>query len=137
MAMIQRFVNMCAGAIHRTDPNALVTNGAVSFQGMTDISASVLGKVNFSQMNETQLSQIAEYYSHKLRAKVTAEDVIEHFQKIAGIKNINYYSDERLINAGGDQQGTLDYYSVHFYYYGTNSNLSPFACIWDELSLSE
>ena len=35
MAVIQRFVNLCAGAIHRADPNALVTNGCWSFQALT------------------------------------------------------------------------------------------------------
>lgn len=68
MASIQAFVNLCAGAIHRTDPNAKVTNGAVGFITCTDIG-----------------------------------------------KNVNYYSDERLIRAGGDPNGWLDFYSVHYY----------------------
>ncbi|MEX0721322.1 MAG: discoidin domain-containing protein [Balneolaceae bacterium] len=29
--------------------------------------------------------------------------------------NKNYYSDEELISAGGDEDGTLDYYTVHYY----------------------
>lgn len=37
---IQRFINMTAGAIHRTDPEALVSSGCWSFKVMTDIKTS-------------------------------------------------------------------------------------------------
>jgi hypothetical protein len=43
MLAIQRFVNLCAGAIHRTDPAALVTNGSWSFKAQTDVG----GNFNF------------------------------------------------------------------------------------------
>lgn len=36
MADIQRFVNQTAGAIHRTNPNALVSNGAWSFHSLSN-----------------------------------------------------------------------------------------------------
>jgi hypothetical protein len=36
MAAIQRFVNRCAGAIHRTDSTAQVTNGTLSMKSQTD-----------------------------------------------------------------------------------------------------
>jgi len=36
MASIQRFINWCAGAIHRADPKALVTNGSWAFKSLTD-----------------------------------------------------------------------------------------------------
>jgi hypothetical protein len=78
MSAIQRFVNLCAGAIHRTDPAALVTNGSWSFQASTDAG---------------------------------------------GYKN--YYTDQRLIAAGGDTLGRLDFYSVHYYDWGGTA-LSPF-----------
>lgn len=68
MDSIQAFINLCASAIHRADPNAKVTNGAFTFISCTDIG-----------------------------------------------KHVNYYSDERLIEAGGDPNGTLDFYSVHYY----------------------
>jgi hypothetical protein len=42
---------------------------------------------------------------------------------LAGVPNYNYYRDDRLIAAGGDPAGTLDYYNVHFY--GTQQQ-SPF-----------
>jgi hypothetical protein len=69
MASIQKFVNTCASAIHRTDPNALVTNGTLSFATNSDV----------------------------------------------GPGNKNYYTDARLIAAGGDPEGFLDFYTVHFY----------------------
>lgn len=66
---IQRFINLCSGAIHRTDPKALVTNGSWSFFAASDV----------------------------------------------GEGNKNYYTDERLIEAGGDKDGYLDFYTVHYY----------------------
>jgi len=69
MSDIQRFVNLCSGAIHRVDPKALVTNGSWCFYASTDV----------------------------------------------GEKNKNYYTDARLIEAGGDKDGILDFYTVHYY----------------------
>ena len=71
MAFIQQFVNVTAGAIHRTDSGAQVTNGIWSFMAM------------------------------------------------------DYYTDEALVSAGGDPQGTLDFYNVHYYEWG-GTTLSPF-----------
>jgi len=78
MADIQRFINLTAGAIHRADPQALVTNGSWSFKAHTDIGG-----------------------------------------------NYNYYTDERLINEGGDEDGFLDFYTIHYYNWAGTS-LSPF-----------
>jgi hypothetical protein len=74
MADVQRFVNLTAGAIRRTDPDVLITNGSWSFRASSD---------------------------------VTPEGVTGSF--------INYYRDDRLIEAGGDSLGYLDFYSVHYY----------------------
>jgi len=71
MADIQAFINQTAGAIRNTDPNALITNGALSFYTISDI------------------------YTNPL-----------HF---------NYYRDDRLIQAGGQSDGVLDFYTVHHY----------------------
>jgi len=79
MANIQKFVNLCAGAIHRADPSAKVTNGAWSFISQTDV----------------------------------------------GPGNTNYYRDDRLIAAGGDPDGTLDFYCVHYYDWA-GTERSPF-----------
>ncbi|MEM5947097.1 discoidin domain-containing protein [Spirochaetia bacterium 38H-sp] len=39
---------------------------------------------------------------------------------------INYYRDDRLIAAGGDPDGTLDFYSVHYYPQHMSEAISPF-----------
>ncbi len=39
---------------------------------------------------------------------------------------INYYRDDRLIEAGGDKDGVLDFYSVHYYPEYFDEGLSPF-----------
>jgi hypothetical protein len=39
---------------------------------------------------------------------------------------INYYRDDRLIAAGGDPKGTLDFYCVHYYPEYFDEALSPF-----------
>lgn len=80
MADVQAFINVCAGAIHRTDPGAQVTNGSWAF--------------------------------------IAASDV--------GEGNKNYYTDERLIAAGGDEDGFLDFYTVHYYDWA-GTERSPFA----------
>lgn len=79
MSAIQTFINQCAGAIHRTDPKAKVTNGSWSFYATTD----------------------------------------------AGSGNHNYYTDARLRAAGGDTNGYLDFYTVHYYDWA-GTDRSPF-----------
>lgn len=39
----------------------------------------------------------------------------------------NYYRDDRLIKAGGDKDGTLDFYSAHFYPEHFDDSTNPFA----------
>jgi hypothetical protein len=65
---VMKFINKCAGAIHRTDTTAKVTNGAWSFFATSDVDGGT-----------------------------------------------NYYSDAKLIAAGGDTAGILDFYTVHYY----------------------
>ncbi len=83
MKDIQRVVNLIAGAIHRADPVAQVTNGAWCFRAQTDLTFD-------------------------------------------GVPNLNYYRDDRLIAAGGDADGTLDFYNVHYYAGNFGQALSPF-----------
>jgi hypothetical protein len=75
---IQAFVNQCAGAIHRTDPTVMVTNGCWDMQAGTDVDG-----------------------------------------------HTNYYRDDRLIAAGGDADGTLDFYCIHYYDWAGTAH-SPF-----------
>lgn len=79
MSAIQRFINQCGGAIHRTDPTAKVSNGSWSFYATTDV----------------------------------------------GSGNVNYYTDARLLAAGGDPDGYLDFYMVHYYDWAGTAR-SPF-----------
>lgn len=39
---------------------------------------------------------------------------------------INYYRDDRLVKAGGDADGVLDFYTVHYYTEYFDEMLSPF-----------
>ncbi|MFC2137694.1 discoidin domain-containing protein [Bacteroidota bacterium] len=87
---IQRFINLTAGAIHRTDPNALVSSGCWGFRALTDVQTT-------------------------------------------STANKNLYRDDRLIAAGGDSLGVLDFYMIHYYdWAGTDD--SPFhhpASYWE------
>ncbi len=79
MKAIQAFTNRVAGAIHRLDSTAKVSNGSWNIKALTDVNGM-----------------------------------------------FNYYRDDRLIAAGGDSLGTLDFYMVHYYnaHFGTSE--SPF-----------
>lgn len=79
MTDVQRFVNMCAGAIHRNTTQALVSNGAWNIQVSTDVD---------------------------------------------GFKN--YYSQENLMTVGGDPDGYLDFYQIHYYPNHFGAETSPF-----------
>lgn len=76
---VQRFINLCAGAIHRTDTHALVSNGAWSFRVATDVGGFT-----------------------------------------------NFYRDDRLVAAGKDPDGVLDFYMVHYYPKHFDESASPF-----------
>jgi hypothetical protein len=128
MSAIQRFVNLCAGAIHRTDPAALVTNGAWSFRALTDVPTSSLPKagLELSQLSPAERQRMESQFAQKYRVSLTAEEIIHLQQKWASQANFNYYSDSRLIAAGGDPDGALNFYSVHYYPSNFPTTLSPF-----------
>ncbi len=44
---------------------------------------------------------------------------------VSGTNNRNYYRDDRLVAAGGDADGTLDFYTVHYYEWAGTAQ-SPF-----------
>jgi hypothetical protein len=81
MSSIQAFVNQTSAAIKRTDPDAKVTTGIVSFNQASDIYTS------------------------------------------SNPAHMNYYRDDRLAAAGGQVDGILDFYTVHYYGHGE----SPFS----------
>lgn len=129
MASIQVCVNLMAGAIHRTDPTAYVTSGAWKFQSLTDVN--VAAKIRTSElqtlnsMSQAQIERITGEFNARHRTNFTATQMLHYLNKIAAVPNSNYYSDDRLIAAGGDNRGTLDFYSVH-YYANDSRALSPF-----------
>jgi hypothetical protein len=128
MSSIQRFINMCAGAIHREDSTALVTSGAWSFYALCD---NPLAKTStqFSKLSSDERLQIGMALKQKYRSSLTPDAIINHLEKIAVGPNQNYYRDDRLLAAGGDPDGLLDFYSIH-YYAGINpsvpTSISPF-----------
>ena len=132
MSYIQRFINLCSGAIHRTDTSAQVTSGAWSFKALTDIPVAALKKLpggGVMPLTPAETQAAAEQLKEKYRSSLSSDQIIAHLQQVASLPNYNYYSDSRLVAAGGDPEGILDFYSVH-YYTGIDANnptsISPF-----------
>jgi F5/8 type C domain/Secretion system C-terminal sorting domain len=119
MSYIQRCVNLMAGAIHRADPNASVTNGAWAFMSLSSVTPSLAGGESrlktLESMTPAQLQTVTNQFNSIYRTSLTAAQVMEYMDKLAAATSYNYYSDDRLIAAGGDSLGTLDFYSVHYY----------------------
>ena len=125
MSSIQRFVNLCSGAIHCADTSALVTNGSWSFYALTD---NTLAKVTpgLSKLTAAERIQIGTDLKQIYRSNLTPDEILFHIEKIAAGPNMNYYRDDRLVNAGGDAKGKLDFFSVHYYSSSTPISTSPF-----------
>jgi len=138
MSAIQRFINLCSGAIHRTDPTAKVTNGAVTLASLTDVLAkkSANEGLNLATMSDAEKKSLENWFNSKYRTALTAEQIVPIIQKLTA-SNYNYYSDVRLIAAGGDSQGTLDFYSVHYYVMNGVPQLSPFTHLASHWNLTK
>ena len=127
MASIQRFVNLVAGAIHRTDSTAKVTNGTAGLNALTDVIAvakrsDVVARLNAMTMEEKL--KIEGNFAARYGARVSAEEIVSRYALVA---NMNYYRDDRLVAAGGDPRGTLDFYTFHYYdNHGAGTSDSPF-----------
>lgn len=128
-ADIQRFVNRTAGAIHRTDNDALVTNGAWSFSVLTDepLPAAKRKMTRASALKPGQARVIQQHLSRRPGAKVSKEAARSFYRayRKSSLSPHNYYRDDRLVDAGGDEQGILDFYSVHYYEWA-GTEQSPF-----------
>ena len=122
---VQRFVNLTAGAIHRTDPEAKVTNGTWNLSALTNIAvpAKISPYTLLNSLSEEQKQRMVKEFETKFGLHLTAQQIIEKYANTAA--NYNYYRDDRLIAAGGDPDGILDFYTVH-YYSGFGPALSPF-----------
>ena len=117
IANVQRTINLISGAIHRVDPAALVTSGANNVQTLTDVNAvtKASAKTEFDLLTESEKSKAVLEFNRSHRTVFTIEDYASYLSKMTGTPNYNYYRDDRLINAGGDSSGKLDFYNVHFY----------------------
>jgi hypothetical protein len=125
MANIQTFTNLVAGAIHRTDSTARVTTGSWALTAETDVNGLAKGadlQTRLNSLSGTEKSRIEDEFYLRYRFRMTAEDLITKF---AAGPNQNYYRDDRLIAAGGDTKGTLDFYTVHYYDW-QSTPISPF-----------
>jgi len=132
---VQRFVNLTAGAIHRTDSTAQVTNGTWGLQALVDVP--ILTKVSpqafYNSLTDEQKLRIEREFETKYGLKLSAQQIIDQFHSAA---NYNYYRDDRLIAAGGDPDGTLDFYTVHYYSWAGTA-LSPFHHSYSSLGLDK
>jgi len=125
MADIQIFVNRCAGAIHREDPLAKVTTGAWALTAETDVSLlakSADPETRLAALTAAEKTEIEQQFYARYGFRMTAQDLI---RKFAAGSNLNYYRDDRLIAAGGDPMGTLDFYTDHYYTW-QSTPISPF-----------
>lgn len=134
MQTVQRFVNRCSGAIHRRDPSALVTNGAWSFASLTDVQLAAGQEIpaRKEEVPAASPADLADAASRKYRLRIPPVEISRHLQRVGTMGNVNYYTDARLLAAGGDPLGTLDFYSVHFYEWA-GTGLSPLhhpASVW-------
>jgi len=128
MSNIQRFINLTVGAIHKSDSTALVTNGSWCLKAQSDVIASA-NEVNraaeiTNNLTSNQKEKIEEAFNKKYGYKISAEKIIENYYGSAAA-DMNYYRDDRLISAGGNIKGTLDFYTVHYYNWA-NIPYSPF-----------
>jgi len=127
MSDIQRFVNQTAAGIHRADEDALVTNGTWSFIGLTDKPPKKRRKhPPVEALSDERIERIRRDLSERYRHPFTREEAKKAYARMAkAADNFNYYRDDRLIEQGGYENGTLDFYSVHYYDWA-GTELSPF-----------
>lgn len=126
MADIQRAINRMAGAIRRADPNVVVTNGAVGMSTTTDANpGKTTTRVRAEDLSRAEREHLRRHLTQKYDHPFSQAEANAYHNSIVSVNNFNYYTDDRLIAAGGDPDGTLDYYTVHYYDWAGTS-LSPF-----------
>jgi hypothetical protein len=128
MSVIQRFINAAAGIIHQYQPDAQVTTGAWSFRSLQDDSLfGFLQQQRLEPPTPNVIDQIRRRFASGPRPAISrsSAEFLYRQREIWGKWSKNYYRDDRLIEAGGHDLGTLDFYSVHFYEWAGREN-SPF-----------
>jgi Bacterial Ig domain/Carbohydrate binding module (family 35)/Secretion system C-terminal sorting domain/Cellulase (glycosyl hydrolase family 5) len=136
MKNIQRFINLFTGAIHRADPTAKVTSGAVTLASLTDVlqplNKSSQNSVDLNNLTNSQKQDLQNWFNNKYHLNLPVSEIIFGIQNLTAA-DYNYYRDDRLIAAGGDSLGILDFYCVHYYENNGIPHLSPFthaASLW-------
>lgn len=112
---IQIFVNRAAGLIHRTDPAAKVTTGAEGFYALSDVNSLAKAEPledRLARMTAAEKAEIEALFEERHGFRESAETILSRTEVQA---NYNYYRDDRLVAAGGDPDGMLDFYTVHYY----------------------
>jgi hypothetical protein len=115
MTDIQKFVNRVAGIVHRTDTSAKVTTGTLSFGQLSDVPS--LAKAlplaeRIANMSAAEKNEIESAFAERYGFSQPVERILAATSVAAGY---NYYRDDRLVAVGGDPDGTLDFYEVHYY----------------------
>jgi hypothetical protein len=126
MADIQMVTNLCAGAIHRTDSTAKVTTGAWALTAETDanpVAKRVPLAERIAAMSAQEKERIENAWEAHYHFREPAAQIIAHYEATA---NYNWYRDDRLIQAGLDSLGTLDFYTAHYYDNGMPRFVCPF-----------
>ncbi len=129
MVDIVRCVNLMAGAIHRTDTSAQVTSGANSFWTLTDVSPLAATKLSnlktIESISPAQIESMTNKFNMQHRTDFTPAAYFSYLKEMATVPDTNFYTNTRLIAAGGDTSGTLNFYCVH-YYSSAGSQFNPF-----------
>ncbi len=127
MSAIQRFVNLTTGAIRRTDPSVLITNGTHGIYANTDASPAKRTESvpPWSGLSTERQAAILEDVRRRRREPVAEEVAAGMYETLRTAANLNYYRDDRLVAAGGDPDGTLDFYTIHYYNWAGTAG-SPF-----------
>lgn len=125
MKDIQIFVNQAAGIIHRTDPFAKVTTGTLSFGQLSDL-APAAETIPFSERLANISDEEKVVIETEFAERYGFHQPVERIFASTGITaSYNFYTDARLIALGGDPDGMLDFYEVHYYAW-QGRNGSPF-----------
>ncbi len=136
MRDIQIFVNQAAGIIHRIDPAAKVTTGAEGFYALSDVNSlakAVPLQERISGLSAEEKRRIEIAFAARYGFSRPVETILSRTEVSA---NYNYYRDDRLLAAGGDPDGTLDFYTVHYYEWAGTS-ASPLHHPFDHWGLTK
>ena len=107
------------------------------FRATSDVTADrdlLLPGRTARELSAAELESIRARLMSRYRYVYTLEETRKLYGTIQQWgANRNYYTDARLVAAGGDARGVLDFYTVHYYDWGS-TQISPFhhdAAYWE------